>query len=137
MKLLSGIGQQVHYVLADKQHRSATIVNSWPDSAKSGIVNLSILLDPANDLQSQRVIADTYSIPNPYAGQCKPQLIPAGAGAVVPGSLAASSAHHDEDTKAPGTWHYAETLHSADTDSTRVVEDTTVADYDKQDRNGR
>ncbi len=88
------IGRAVHYVLANGQHRAATVVNAWPDSAQSTICNLTVHLDGMNDFTPGLHMAD-------------PELIPPGA-YTAGGVLHVGSAHQDEDTKAPGTWHWPE-----------------------------
>ncbi|MVN88625.1 hypothetical protein GO986_17965 [Deinococcus sp. HMF7620] len=95
------IGRQVHYVLADGQHRAATVVNAWPTSAQNTICNLTVYLDGCNDLNC----ADASQ---PASGKCHPFLVPPGANNRIPGVLTVGSAHQDEDTRAPGTWHWPE-----------------------------
>lgn len=82
------VGRIVHYVLppnaehlhaeAAGQHRPATVVRTWPDYAR---INLRVFLGGTND---------------------------APHGHLIGGQLWASSVAQDEDTKAPGTWHWPE-----------------------------
>lgn len=97
------IGRAVHYVLANGEHRAATVVNAWPGSAQPSICNLTVHLDGSNDLNQ----ADSSQ---PASGRCHPYLIPPGADNRIPGVLVVGSAHQDEDTHAPGTWHWPERL---------------------------
>ncbi|GBF05829.1 hypothetical protein DAERI_060089 [Deinococcus aerius] len=104
------IGRAVHYVLANGQHRAATVVNAWPQAhgEQAYIANLTVQLDQLNDLQSDRVEEGDLSSPNSRAGYARPALVPQGATARTPGTLAVGSAKNDEDAKAPGTWHWPE-----------------------------
>lgn len=103
------IGRIVHYVLANGEHRAATVVNCWPspDPVQASIANLTVHLDGSNDLQTARPVDASLGGPV-FVGFCKPELAPQNAGAVYPGSLCVGSAAQDEDTKAPGTWHWPE-----------------------------
>lgn len=105
MKQVSSIGRQVHYVLANGEHRAATIVNSWPSSEQNGICNLTIDLDLANDV---RPAVMTSEGPTEQWGYIWAHLKPEGAFAPAPYLLSAASAKNDEETKAPGTWHWPE-----------------------------
>lgn len=96
----------MHYVLADGQHRAATVVNAF--SHYVPYANLTVHLDGYNDLLHERVIQDGIERPNPDAGLCHPSLIPQGAHGRIPGVLVVGSAPYDEETKAPGTWHWPE-----------------------------
>ena len=92
------IGRTVHYVLADGQHRAATVVNAWPGQT---VANLTVHLDGSNDLNRAEP-------GQPASGKCHPYLMPPGTENHIPGVLTVASAEHDEDTKAPGTWHWPE-----------------------------
>jgi hypothetical protein len=94
------IGRQVHYVLGNGQHRAATVVNAFGGSR----ANLTVHLDQANDFENDF---------DPATGQLKRQIVknnlqPTGAADFGNGTLGVASAQQDEDTKAPGTWHWPE-----------------------------
>lgn len=95
------IGRLVHYVLANGQHRAATVVNvSGADRA-----NLTVHLDQMNDLD----VTLDHGIQMTRL-HCRKGLITEGQGALdmMNGTLAVGSAHQDEDAKTPGTWHWPE-----------------------------
>jgi hypothetical protein len=104
------IGRIVHYVLLNGQHRAATVVNAWPDSAQNSLCNLTVHLDGMNDLQpeSSEGGALSMSMAAVRPGYCVNELVPMGAHAALPGVLSVGSASQDEDTKLPGTWHWPE-----------------------------
>lgn len=83
------IGRIVHYVLADGQHRPAVVVQTWNPETSSyaeGVVNLQVFMDGTNDLRAS-------------AGLTREQA--------ERGLVWVTSVHPDE-SKAPGTWHWAE-----------------------------
>lgn len=94
------IGRIVHFVLANGQHRAATVVNAWDTLGDQGRANLTVHLDQSNDVQTSQAGDGQYV--------AKFDLIPEGAGCRANGTLAVGSAEQDEDTKAPGTWHWPE-----------------------------
>ena len=98
----------MHYVLADGQHRAAMVVNAWPGSSSDNRANLTVFLDGMNDLQGVRLTVDGVSVANPDAGKCVPGRQPSGSSNFIPGVLSVGSAAQDEDTQAPGTWHWPE-----------------------------
>lgn len=100
------IGRIVHYVLANGQHRAATVVNCWPspDPVQASIANLAVSLDGANDLEIHR---DETGV-GIHRVYVKNNLQPQGSFDLNNGGLSVASAKQDEDTKAPGTWHWPE-----------------------------
>lgn len=94
------IGRIVHVVLAQGQHRSATVVNA---DANDTACNLVIDLDPFSpDDMNQRTHVNTNVIPRThYNFHCS---------GAHPGQLIAQSVVYDEETKAIGTWHFPERL---------------------------
>ncbi len=97
------IGRQVHYVLANGQHRAATVVNT-PGGER---LNLTVHLDGMNDCAAYRRDPGEDA-PHPGSGECARGLIPPGAAILGPGLLTVGSAAPDEETKLPGTWHWPE-----------------------------
>lgn len=110
MNQAPSIGRIVHFVLANGQHRAATVVNCWPsaDPTQASTANLTVHLDGCNDLQTARSNGDSFGDAAVLPGMCKPELIPQGAAALYAGSLVVGSASQDEETHAPGTWHWPE-----------------------------
>lgn len=103
------IGRIVHYVLADGQHRAATVVNAWDSpSDHPHHCNLTVHLDGNNDLVCFYNVEDGEIVKAPDSYHCKPELRPGNAADWLPGVLIVGSASQDEDTKAPGTWHWPE-----------------------------
>lgn len=88
------IGRIVHYILANGQHRAATVVNAFGGDR----CNLTVHLDGMNDLEGGGG-ASTASVTG---------IRPQGAYDLNNGSLAAGSVAQDEDEKKPGTWHWPE-----------------------------
>ena len=77
------IGRVVHFVMLGGKHRPATIVEVWPND----MVNLQVALDGPND-------------PSPHN---EPNSDYSTASHMWRGSI-----YHDEDQKAPNTWHWPE-----------------------------
>jgi hypothetical protein len=82
------VSRQVHYVLplnpdlrpsAVGQHRPATVIHVWSENDPDSALQLGVLLDGRNDQET-------------YEGHL----------------LWATSVRHDEENKAPGTWHWPE-----------------------------
>ena len=90
-----GISREVHYVLANGEHRTAKVVNAWGDTT----VNLVVELDPANDFDWQTGGVKVEKL--------RTTTVTVGA-RMEHGRLTATSVQPDEDTKRPGTWHYPE-----------------------------
>ena len=96
------IGDRVLYVLADGQHRPATVVNAF-----GGLrANLTVHLDGMNDLYPRFVRFAGVDTLNPDAGRCKLNLVPSGSSNALVGVLSVGSADYDETGEAPGTWNY-------------------------------
>lgn len=94
------IGRIVHYVLANGQHRAATVVNAFGGDR----CNLTVHLDQFNDLEVVRD-ATGVDIARVYA---RNNLHPQGSLDLNNGTLAVGSAAQDEGEKKPGTWHRPE-----------------------------
>lgn len=100
------LGNRVHYVLADGQHRAATVVNVFNGSTRA---NLTVHLDGLNDLQPAYYrTAEGVMTANPTPGYCKKELAPIGGYGFIPGVLSVGSAAYDQADFAPGTWHHQE-----------------------------
>lgn len=100
-------GRIVHYVLKEGNnvgaHRPAIIVNAWdsiPEYQHGGRVNLHVFPDFGND-------GSAYNS----------------------GSYWATSAPNDEETKAPGTWHWIERVEPAKSPH-KLVQPQPVLDQD-------
>lgn len=84
------IGRIVHYVLPNGQHRAAIVVNAWSGSYQPQMCNLTVHLDQLNDTIGNDELAAFGARNGGY------------------GTLIVGSAKQDEDTQAPGTWHWPE-----------------------------
>lgn len=96
------IGRIVHYVLADGQHRAATVTNAFGGDR----ANLTVHLDLMNDVEVEKEAGG----PSVRRVVAKNNLHPKNMGSqdFFLGVLAVGSAPQDEETKAPGTWHWPE-----------------------------
>lgn len=91
-------GRVVHFVLANSETRAAEVVNAWPENS---FCNLTVKLDQLNDLNLTLDHGlQMMRLP------CSRRLIPKGAHDMMNGTLAVRGAPQDEETKAPGTWHW-------------------------------
>lgn len=91
----------MHYVLANGQHRAATVVNAWPGNPDNR-ANLTVHLDQFNDVEAfQTSDGHTWYV-------AKQPLMPTGSACPKNGTLAVGSAKQDEEDKTPGTWHWPE-----------------------------
>lgn len=99
-------GRIVHYVLADGQHRAATITNAFGGRR----ANLTVHLDQMNDVDlGCDVQTERGTVWKPFDScRAKTALIPRSARCMHNGTLAVGSAEQDEQDYRPGTWHYPE-----------------------------
>jgi len=98
------IGRQVHYVLANGQHRAATVVNA---DEHDTACTLKVELDPFKDFDDNGQIRIELAHPE---GLFNVRPLHAG----FSGGLAVQSAVFDEETKRPGTWHWPEMVKPAE-----------------------
>ena len=87
------LGRIVHVVLKDGQHRAAIVAHDFGNDRP----NLDVVLDLQNDLNEEYFV--------------RLDLFPEEVRSFLRwhfGKLSLGSAVHDEDTKAPGTWHWPE-----------------------------
>ncbi|MVN86819.1 hypothetical protein GO986_08590 [Deinococcus sp. HMF7620] len=88
------IGRIVHVVLASGAHRPATVVNAFDNDRP----NVAVFLDVTNDLG--------HSVHTEEGADIFPES--SAAFVRIGGVAQLDSVPHDEDTKAPGTWHWPE-----------------------------
>jgi hypothetical protein len=92
-KAIDGLteGRIVHFVMPNGEHRPAIVVRVWGSGPCEGYANLQVFTDGSNDATE----LPTDESPLPYDQ-------------VKAGMVWVTSVCPDDETKAPGTWHWIE-----------------------------
>lgn len=96
------LGDVVHYVLANGQHRAAEIVND-PSSDQDGKCNLRVSLDVHSDLYLPNTLTAAWSGPALQPGRRVNRQ-----GLYLGGDTLHVRGVGQDEEQAPGTWHWPE-----------------------------